>query len=73
MKAENDSSQCLAYAIQNRLLEVGKLGGQTEKILGLLKGVVGAEFMQHREHSNISAVPSEGGLWLRIREDHVPF
>lgn len=51
-----------------------KLGGlQTEKILGLLKGVVGAEFMQNRENSNISAVPSEGGLWLRIREDHVPF
>lgn len=44
-----------------------------QKILGLLKGVVGAEFMQNREHSNISAVPSEGGLWLRIREDHVPF
>ena len=50
------------------------MGGlQTEKILGLLKGVVGAEFMQNRENSNISAVPSEGGLWLRIREDHVPF
>lgn len=50
-----------------------KLGGQTEKILGLLNGVVGAEFMQNRENSNTSAMPSEGGLWLRKREDHVPF
>ena len=49
------------------------MGGQTEKILGLLDGVVGAEFTQNRENSNTSAMPSEGGLWLRKREDHVPF
>ena len=38
-----------------------KVGDQTEKILGILDGVVGAEFMESRENLNISVVPSEGG------------
>lgn len=66
---EKDSSQCLAFAVQNRLLGLRKVGDETETILGLPGGVVGSELTESRENLNIPVV-IRGRMVAENKEGH---